>query len=601
MSSQVQLDNASGKGGKHSQGPVSSLNLEPNPFEQSFASTEKFQQSNIQGSTGIATSGTAINNNGSVETNNVNGGGSSGSNNVGMLLSPPVAASNMLTQKSPYTGVQSPPPLLERPSNLSISQLTSNDRHNNDNNVNINQPGNDASGKRPNLFGSTFSSSFLLSSNMRPNIQSPTALTPGGSKKLPPLMLSPNFLPLNPDDPSNNNGQTTTMTNASTNVNNATNSPNNNTTTTNTNSFNSNASTSVAVASTVHPPPLNNTNSNNYFSYIPRTGLTPNESNIRNGLSPGAVYPLLPSISLGNNGSNTTLTNGGMTPSGTIVMPKDNAVTKNFNVTPSGGLFNTSSGPFTPGISSILNFGGTTTSNVTNPTPIKEEPTDDKLPVKESSKKVVKRKIPTKDNNETASSVTTKKSRKRKVSSDLNDSNITIQNKTTKSDNGPIDIPSAISKPVDVPIMSVPVNNQPSEEHIVDIERDRKRKEFLERNRLAASKFRRRKKEYIKKIEKDLRSLEVEYSEMRGIFDSLCSFNAYKSDASVLTRLKYHLQQNDINKALGEISQLERRIASTGYYQRNGEHVITYEEAQAEEDMDDTTTINIIPQFKEGI
>lgn len=53
-------------------------------------------------------------------------------------------------------------------------------------------------------------------------------------------------------------------------------------------------------------------------------------------------------------------------------------------------------------------------------------------------------------------------------------------------------------------------------------EQERKRKEFLERNRVAASKFRKRKKEYIKKIENDLQFYESEYDDLTQVIGKLC-------------------------------------------------------------------------------
>lgn len=566
----------SGSGNTNS-GPVSSLNLEPNPFEQSFATTE------------------------TSATNNNNDGNNAISNSFTNTVPPQpmipatslsqipqvLQQPHVLTQKSPYSSLQSPPPLLERTSNLSISQLTSNNRDNatstvttNNNNstthtniTNSNNPSissNDSTMKKPTL-GPTFSSSFVFS-NIRPNIQSPGALTPGGSKKLPPLMLSPNFIPLGTEDGNPSNQPTI----------------NTNTTTSTTNS-----NTNGTLNTNVNNP--NNTNSNGYFSYIPRTGLTPNESSIRSGLTPGSMYPVLPSIGLNNN-NNTANNNshsttsslpnsakGTMTPGfpgnktmGTVVndyIKMTNNANNKYNMTPSGSVFGTPA-PFTPGINSILNMNGNSQPNtiapvgeLVNNTPAIKVENDNNLNHQMINHNDVGTGSTRKNRKASTSS---NKSKKRKGSSSSNEGTNFINQ-------------TGIGKPtMDGSNTTMkPTGNKNMGQEYFD-ERERKRREFLERNRLAASKFRKRKKEYIQKIEHDFRNLQTEYDEMRSIMDAMCSFNSYKANASILTKLRFHLQQNDVAKAVTELDQLQSLVEHTEYFKRNGQSVISLEDTPSE-------------------
>ncbi|CCE66121.1 hypothetical protein TPHA_0O01540 [Tetrapisispora phaffii CBS 4417] len=81
-----------------------------------------------------------------------------------------------------------------------------------------------------------------------------------------------------------------------------------------------------------------------------------------------------------------------------------------------------------------------------------------------------------------------------------------------------------------------------------------KRMEFLERNRLAASKFRQRKKEYIKKIEDELDFYKSEYRELTQIVDKIIGHDDNKS---ILEGLENLMAANDPIKALELVNSIK--------------------------------------------
>ncbi|AMD19403.1 HBR502Wp [Eremothecium sinecaudum] len=110
-------------------------------------------------------------------------------------------------------------------------------------------------------------------------------------------------------------------------------------------------------------------------------------------------------------------------------------------------------------------------------------------------------------------------------------------------------------------------------------ERNRKRQEFLERNRLAASKFRKRKKEYIKKIETDLQFYETEYTDLTLFVDRLAGYSSEAKEAgrmdpnlSLFNLLKQSLARQDLPTAMALVSQIEQLMVATKYVQRNGKN-----------------------------
>lgn len=566
---------------------MSSLNLEPNPFEQSFAHTGKLTQDDKVIST---TSATALNENISNNSQAIEGSKPS-TNQSGSSQLP--QQTQIIGKASPYSALQSPPPLSEKQPTLSISQLTSNNRvsssannvndlsstnyiatstdnnHNNNststNNDSLNS--NNFTMNRPSMLGPTVSSSFIYPI-ARPNIQTPGALTPGGSKKLPPLVLSPNFLPSNADE------SITNVTN-----------------------------TNINAANNVNIP--NNANANSYFSYIPRTGLTPNESNMRTGLTPGSVYPLFQTIRLNNSNNNNTLNSTNATIQSTTNIPinykssitpgipnsssirtlNSNAINDYTKIPNNVRGFSPSPGVFgmplslTTEMNTNIPFDGATTSINKNSnyndrinkygsnSLINEQKNNyaDSKNINEPNNK--RRNSSTSDTSKktTSSKIsqkTTVRSRKRKNSSTVkeNQDSTEPKSKSVKSINNENMNPKPIEE------------NQTSQEYLD--EKERKRREFLERNRLAASKFRKRKKEYIQRIENDFRNLQIEYDNMRSVLDALCSFNSYRHTTSMLSRLRFHLEQNYVLEAINDLNEIESLVQNIEYYKRGGLSVL---------------------------
>ena len=117
-------------------GTVSSFDLEPNPFEQSFASTKKTESGGDGGNIG--------------NTNDSAANGDGLDNAKGMA---------------------------------SLSYL---DSQNNGSSGSLNID--------PQIAGDQKRAASLIYGNQRGPMQSPPLLTPGGSKKLPPLLMSPSYL-----------------------------------------------------------------------------------------------------------------------------------------------------------------------------------------------------------------------------------------------------------------------------------------------------------------------------------------------------------------------------------------------------------------------
>lgn len=290
-------------------------------------------------------------------------------------------------------------------------------------------------------------------------------------------------------------------------------------------------------------------------------------------------------------------------------------------MTPSGSVFGTPA-PFTPGISSILNMNGNSQPNsgapgvgeLVNTTPMAKIENDlnhhNIINHNEAGNGAAKN--TTKHRNNSTSS---NKSKKRKSSASSNEGqSLSSQKNSVK----PVINGSNATN------MKQNKSKNMGQEYIDD--RERKRREFLERNRLAASKFRKRKKEYIQKIEHDFRSLQTDYDEMRSVMDAMCSFNSCRANASILTKLRFHLQQNDVSKAMVELDQLQSLVEHTDYFKRDGQSVIALQEETgegAEMESNDSNfnkftrtikasttlpqnpntngkpTISIIPEFKE--
>ena len=582
---------------------MSSLNLEPNPFEQSFAHTGKLNQ---PGSTASTASDTNINNN----LQDIDDPKST-TNIINSSQFP--HQSQVLGKTSLYSTLQSPLPLLEKQSTLPTSQLTSNNsvlsNSNNTNNVSsathiipsTNTSNNDVTGdplssntftmNRPTMLGPTLSTAFIFPPS-RPNIQTPGALTPGGSKKLPPPVLSPNFLPSGSIDESTTNVIST-----------------------NSNSHNSSANANVM--SSINIP--NNANANSYFSYIPRTGLTPNESNIRTGLTPGSLYPLLQSIGFNNNNNNnnlnptnsnivstTNIPNGyksGMTPgipNANISRTLNSSNTINDYTKMSNNRYNLSPSPsvmvgvpmsLPTGMNTTVPFAGITALNSNNNNNV----SDDNNNNSSRNSVAAEQKDNTNsknnndndngdDNNRGRRSITYEVSKEREGLK-LSEKGSTKSRKRKCSLNTDEHQDSTEPKSKDVKSTNEETKHESNEDdkrsqEDLD-EKERKRREFLERNRLAASKFRKRKKEYIQRIENNFRNLQAEYDEMRLFFDALCSFNTHKHNTSILSRLRFHLEQNSVTAAMNDLNGIESLIQNIQYCKRGGVSVLASEDSTA--------------------
>ncbi|CCF56178.1 hypothetical protein KAFR_0A07440 [Kazachstania africana CBS 2517] len=427
---------------------VSSLNLEPNPFEQSFASTKRTDV---------------------ISTN---------------------------------------PPLLPRQmSNSNIRSIA---------NLPItNQPQfYSSSASLADSFKRPSQSSSIFYSTQRPNIQSPPILTPGGSKKLPPLVLSPSFVKQHDDltlTASLNNPHT--LNNASHNA--------------------ANAGSATHPGSDEHIAAT----TPGFLTYLPRTGLTPNESSLRTGLTPGGInpnlnYPLLPSLS-----------------SNSIVKPE-----AKIEKTPS---VLSSNGAFTPGLNTILGYVPTTTAATTpnnnNSAAIAATNANTLTAVEvngDNSKPIINKR------EELSTSITTEVTN----NSDKN----TANNKRKRK----------VASPKARKMNKKEVANTNINESEDSYEQERKRKEFLERNRVAASKFRKRKKEYIKKIESDLAFYEDEYNNLTAIISKLLPPNNGSQDETgaspLLLLLENAITTNDRTTSLNIIDHIKKLVTDSSFFHRQG-------------------------------
>ncbi|CCH60529.1 hypothetical protein TBLA_0D00190 [Henningerozyma blattae CBS 6284] len=103
-----------------------------------------------------------------------------------------------------------------------------------------------------------------------------------------------------------------------------------------------------------------------------------------------------------------------------------------------------------------------------------------------------------------------------------------------------------------------------------------KRREFLERNRVAASRFRRRKKEYIRRIEADLRFYEAEYAEMAAILGTLSGIppstpaEPMQPQPALLATLDAALAHGDTATAAQLLAPLKAMLTRSGFVQRRG-------------------------------
>ena len=557
--------------GSHSSRPATSLSLEPNPFEQSFASTEKKKN---DAATGVSSFGPK---------------------------SPPILLSLNQTQpqQRPYGNAS-------------------------------------GAGAASGTSGSFTNSQNLFFSAQRPVIQSPAMLTPGGSKKLPPLFFSPSYFMSN----QNLDGST--------------------------------APASLGTGSVSTP---GGGLSSNFMPYITKTGLTPNESGMRSGLTPGGFltgnlnYPPFPSIDTvseginGNGSLETGLRNRGVIATtnhkvdissnnnnNNSVSINNSNDTKNNNTNAVGNATNTMSSSVPPisfrGISALpsasapfsidsrisdaetntFNFKEETASTITGSTTAVPIPTSTANSSKDPSVKLETPRTLSPGSNTAFSgaypegtgnvssgngliddSITTKSDlhakRKRSVASESNE-----QQQQQRSRVGSSVIPLDGNGAVEGEVKPEPQTSEGQESSRngkgknVDTEKvenrrkdkakdkdkdksqgsldekDRKRREFLERNRVAASKFRKRKKEYIKRIENEIQFYEAEYNDMANVLNKIYTLNGTSSgedpSGCLLNVMETALNTNDMRMAREVLNYMKQLIRSTNIFRRSGKNPV---------------------------
>lgn len=122
-------------------------------------------------------------------------------------------------------------------------------------------------------------------------------------------------------------------------------------------------------------------------------------------------------------------------------------------------------------------------------------------------------------------------------------------------------------------------------------DQERKRKEFLERNRVAASKFRKRKKEYIKRVEMDLQFYQNEYDDMGRALDKLCGIipgsSTPAASSSLMSLLENAISHNDVPSSLSILAHMKQVVYETRYFQRNGRDPRRELESNRSHDTDD--------------
>ncbi|KOG96997.1 Sko1p [Saccharomyces eubayanus] len=550
---------------------VSAFDLEPNPFEQSFASSKK--------------------------------------------ASLPGVAPHPFQPKSPSRS-GSISTLAQNP-HRSTRSLDSIPEGNGNRIIPSNGNTNEAKKDSPNF----------LPSQQRPTIISPPILTPGGSKKLPPLLLSPSILyqansTSNPI-PNSHSASTSNSNPSAFSASSASGSmyPN---------------SSSPSGSSLIHQPrnhnatasttsngfPTNDSQMPGFLLNLSKSGLTPNESNIRTGLTPGILtqsynYPVLPSINK-NTVTNGKTTNKSITANGNT---ENHAHINIMHPTVNGT-------PITPGLSSLLNlpsagiltnpiFKSTPSTIITDATANTNagnsniSPNTSKAAVKMDNPAVINGiEQPTLNHNENEHSTTqlenndplfTTKTRKRK------------RRMSSMSPTSKVPRKSSVSrKSSTVTALTAPKDGVDSNENsnnvIIDEteEQEKKRKEFLERNRVAASKFRKRKKEYIKKIESDIQFYESEYDDLTHAVGKFCgivpssasssqfsmnmstpSSSSSPTSTSLLALLENSISRNDFSSAMSILSNMKQVIYETNFYQRGGKNP-----RDDMEDQDDQSSFN---------
>ncbi|EJS41990.1 sko1p [Saccharomyces arboricola H-6] len=533
---------------------VSAFDLEPNPFEQSFASSKK-------------------------------------------ALSLSGAAPHPSQPKNPLR-------------NNSISTLTQNSQRSTSHSLNSipEEHGNPTIADNANHNEVKRDSPNFIPNQQRPNIISPPILTPGGSKKLPPLLLSPSILyQANATSNANSNSlsaSTSTSNPSALAVSSTSGSLYLNGSPPSGSSLIRQPRNPNSTSSTTNGLSTNDSQMPGFLLNLSKSGLTPNESNIRSGLTPGILtqsynYPVLPSI-------NKNAVSNGKNPNKSI--PANGTTENHAHVNIMHPTVNGT--PLTPGLSSLLNlpsagvltnpiYKPTQSTNVTDVT-INNNTGNNSISPNTPSKAAV-------HNPEGLNSIeqpADNHNENERLTTQLEDSD--LLNSKTRKRKRRMSSTSSVSKaprkysssrksstvtPTPVPKDDVDNNKNSNNEIIEETEeQEKKRKEFLERNRVAASKFRKRKKEYIKKIENDLQFYETEYDDLSQAVGKLCGIPSNSSNSqfnvslstpsssssppstSLLSLLETSISRNDNSSAMSILSSMKQTIYETNFYRRGGKN-----------------------------
>ncbi|QHS75749.1 Sko1p [Saccharomyces paradoxus] len=539
---------------------VSTFDLEPNPFEQSFASSKK----------ALSLPSTISHPSQSKETSRNN-------------------STSTITQHS-QRSTHSLNSIPEENGNSTVADNTNNN-------------------------GVKKDSPTFLPGQQRPTIVSPPILTPGGSKRLPPLLLSPSILyQANSSSNPNQNSHSASTSNSNPSALGFSSTSGslypNSSSPSGTSLVRQPRNSNVTANSSSNGFPSNDSQMPGFLLNLSKSGLTPNESNIRTGLTPGILtqsynYPVLPSINK-NTIANSKNVNKSVTVNGSMENhPHVNIMHPTVNGT-----------PLTPGLSSLLNlpsagvltnpgYKSTPSTNITDVT-VNNSIGNSNFSPNTSTKAAVKMDNPVEfngieqsthnhnenehlstqlENNDQFNNKTRK--RKRRMSSTSSTSKASRKNSISRKNST---VTTAPAQKDDVE------NSKISNNVIVDEteEQERKRKEFLERNRVAASKFRKRKKEYIKKIENDLQFYESEYDDLTQVVGKLCGiipssssnsqFNVNMStpssssssssspSTSLLSLLESSISRSDYSSAMSVLSNMKQLIYETNFYRRGGKN-----------------------------
>ncbi|QLQ82639.1 hypothetical protein HG537_0H04020 [Torulaspora globosa] len=399
-------------------------------------------------------------------------------------------------------------------------------------------------------------SSVFSYGGQKPHLQSPPLLTPGGSRRLPPILLSPNFIQQAPNGSLAVPGPLGPVM-----VNYSSMSPKNEL---------------VNADTELQRPPLT--------LGLSKTVFTPNESSLRTGLTPNIQGPIAQMGTMHHQGLTLPYLGG---PRNDIGSQEDNRNSTVYGTT--GNELGGPSQPYTPGIGSLLGLSSTQGfQRSTNPPPRNGVlPAASPLADPNSAKRFpqiqdyVAEPIPsaTKD--------------RHTKSLDSNSPSRTAVRRKRKSSTSSRGSKSTKSSRRNTPTSHDSKNTAKKETSDKDSDegQERKRREFLERNRVAASKFRKRKKEYIKRVETDLKFYEAEYEDMSHAINKLCGIVNVScspvASSSLVCMLETAISKNDATSSLSILAHIKQILYQTRYFQRNGRNPRREIEYPPDSDDDD--------------